>query len=96
MVGRALHYLNRSERTCPVTHYHVGDRTCHPGGSGNEYGAQNGPHYHVGSRTCHDGDPAMGTYPDPRYAAPEVRYCVRPHHHVNDSTWRPAVQASTY
>lgn len=64
-------------RNCPVAHYHLNDRTCRAGGSGPERGAQNGPHRHVGSTTCYAGDDA------PRGA------CVRPHHHVNDPTWRP-------
>lgn len=68
---------------CPVAHHHRGDTTCRPGGSGSEPGAQNGAHYHVGSSTCCAGDPPLN------YTAPDPRYCVRPHHHVNDPTWRP-------
>jgi hypothetical protein len=67
---------------CPVEHYHLSDPTCMPGGSGNEPGAQNGPHRHESSATCQK-ERCCGRKPPPGA-------CVRPHHHVNDPSWRPA------
>lgn len=83
IIQRALAALSYRFGYCPIAHYHVNDRTCRAGGYGMEPGSQNGPHYHEGSTTCHAGDLEPG-YNQLAF----LNYCVRPHHHVGDPTWR--------
>lgn len=89
-VGRAnafLHYASGcAAHACPIEHFHVGDPTCRPGGSGPELGAQNGPHYHEGSPSCYAEARANPNF----YRTLGYAVCERPHHHVGDPSWRPA------
>jgi len=81
MLKQAVQWLGVGQATCPVSHFHVNDVTCHKGPP--PPGAQSGPHVHVNNANC---------YPLQAGVALPPGACETPHWHSGDPTFRPATK----